>query len=187
MAHPRGARIAKRTANAIGARSDPSTYVAISIGERRPKGTVLRVGVGAVRALTMMIGVDAFVGERGHEQRYADERVPHERERRHVALRAMRDLVNEEHRAIKPEDRDGQQKRPQPAAGDSAEDERAPADRRAAQQIGPVRRGRRLEPLDWNRAESLRRWRAWAEPRRDETSGVVTVTGAPAGRSRYRA
>ena len=108
IAHDSGASSAKRTANATGASSEASDVAGDQ--RRRPAAErhVLGIGLGAVGALPVVVGVHAFVEKRGDEQRHADERVPRERERGHVALRAMRDLVNEEHRAVEREDRDGE-------------------------------------------------------------------------------
>src|SRR4051812_28604835 len=75
---------------------------------------VLRIAVRAVRPLSMMIGVDALVCKRRHEQRHADEYVPDKREGRYVALRAVRDLVDEQHGAIQSKRGEGEPRSAKP-------------------------------------------------------------------------
>src|SRR4029077_16677687 len=103
-------------------------------------------------------------------QGHADHGVPHELESGHVALRAVRDLVNEQHRVIQPEDGDGKPGAAHPAGAGCASGERGPSDRGADEHVAPVDGGRRLEPLDWNRAngfvDGALRWRLAARGQR---------------------
>ena len=102
-----------------------------------------------------MVRMDAFVQERGDEQRHTDQRVPREPEGGKFPPGAMRNFVDEEHRAIQRRDRHNQHGGPLPPVGHGGQHERHPGKRRRPEKVEPVHGRDRPKPRDRNGVDGL--------------------------------